>query len=230
MPALASALRQAGVGPVSMMVGSLPITAAARMRARGFSPALRAALVEPTSISAAPSTMPDELPAWCMCSMRSTVVYLRSAVASKPIAPIIAKLGSSLAIASSVALARMVSSSVQHQQAGDVVHRHDALREAALRRAPRRAFWCERSAKASTSARLPAFQRGDQVGADALRHEAELLVDARVHEPGAAVAAHRPAAHALDAAGDHQVFEAARHLGGGQVHRLQARWRRSGSA
>ena len=34
-PALASALREAGAGPVSMIVGSEPETAVARIRARG---------------------------------------------------------------------------------------------------------------------------------------------------------------------------------------------------
>ena len=80
MPALASALRQAGVGPVSMMVGSLPITAAARMRARGFRPAFLPPSWLPMSISAAPSTMPlrvagvvhvvDASPPWCTCAAR----------------------------------------------------------------------------------------------------------------------------------------------------------------
>ncbi len=37
-PALASALRVAGAGPVSMMVGSEPETAAETIRARGVSP------------------------------------------------------------------------------------------------------------------------------------------------------------------------------------------------
>ena len=37
-PALASALREAGAGPVSMMVGSDPLTAAETIRARGVSP------------------------------------------------------------------------------------------------------------------------------------------------------------------------------------------------
>ena len=152
MPALASALRQAGVGPVSMMVGSLPITAAARMRARGFSPAMAPPSFEPTSISAAPSTMPDELPAWCMCSMRSTVVYLRSAVASKPIAPMAAKLGSSRDIASGVALSRIVSSRSSSSRPAisctgtRLFEKCPAARAAA-------AFRCECRAKASMSAR-----------------------------------------------------------------------------
>ena len=38
MPAWASAFLEAGVGAVSMMIGSAPAVAIARMRARGFSP------------------------------------------------------------------------------------------------------------------------------------------------------------------------------------------------
>ena len=106
------------------------------------------------------------------------------------------------------------------QQAGDIVHRHQALREmpggARRGRLPVRV-----QGKGVHVGAVPAFQRGDQVGAHALRHETQLLVDARVHEPCAAVAAHGPAAHALHAAAHHQVLEAAGHLGGGQVHRLQ---------
>ena len=89
-----------------MVVGSLPITAMLRMRARGTRPARRPASAEPISIKAAPSTMPDELPAWCRCVICSTVVHLRSAVAPKPIAPIIAKLGSSRASDASGQLVR----------------------------------------------------------------------------------------------------------------------------
>ena len=121
------------------------MTAAARMRARGFSPARSPPAREPTSISAAPSTMPEELPAWCTWAMRSTVVYLRSAVASKPICPIAANEGWSCASASRLAPGRMVSS------------RSSSIRPAMSRtgtseRAKRpsawaaAARWCERSA------------------------------------------------------------------------------------
>ena len=47
-----------------MMVGSAPLSAAATMRARGFRPWVLPAASEPTSTAAAPSTMPEELPAW----------------------------------------------------------------------------------------------------------------------------------------------------------------------
>ena len=55
-------------------------------------PAFRPASSEPTTTSAAPSTMPEELPAVCTWSIFSTAVYLRSATASKPpMSPIVAK-------------------------------------------------------------------------------------------------------------------------------------------
>ena len=72
MPARFSALRAEPAGPVSMMVGSLPIEANARMRARGLRPAFFAAFLLPTSTAAAPSTMPLELPAVCTWWMTST--------------------------------------------------------------------------------------------------------------------------------------------------------------
>ena len=62
-PALASALRAAGIGPVSMIVGSAPDSAVATMRARGVEPERRPLASLPISTAAAPSTMPDELPA-----------------------------------------------------------------------------------------------------------------------------------------------------------------------
>ena len=46
-----------------MIAGSEPILANALMRARGFMPILAPASLLPISTAAAPSTMPDELPA-----------------------------------------------------------------------------------------------------------------------------------------------------------------------
>jgi hypothetical protein len=46
-----------------MIVGSSPSSAAETMRARGRSPSAAPFSFDPTSTSAAPSTMPDELPA-----------------------------------------------------------------------------------------------------------------------------------------------------------------------
>jgi len=67
-----------------------------------------------------------------------------------------------------------------------------------------------------------AFQRRNQVGADALRHKQRGAVGFRVLRPGAAVGANRHAAHAFNATGDHQVFPARAHLLRGQVHGVQA--------
>ena len=53
-----------GTGPVRLMVGSVPIFAVAFTRARGFRPYFSPNSLLPTSTAAAPSTIPEELPAW----------------------------------------------------------------------------------------------------------------------------------------------------------------------
>ena len=73
-----------GTGPVSMIVGSVPILAVALMRARGFRPWRTPKSREPISTAAAPSTMPEELPAWWTWLIRSRWGYFRIATASKP--------------------------------------------------------------------------------------------------------------------------------------------------
>jgi hypothetical protein len=55
-----------------MITGSEPIAAVARMRARRVTPLARVHASEATTTAAAPSTTPDEFPAWCTCSIRST--------------------------------------------------------------------------------------------------------------------------------------------------------------
>src|SRR5262249_5083279 len=72
------------IGPVSISAGSEPMLAKARILARGLSPAARPASLLPTSTAAAPSTMPDELPAWCTCSTNSISGCACIATASKP--------------------------------------------------------------------------------------------------------------------------------------------------
>ena len=62
-PAFSNALRAAGAGPVNIMVGSAPDNAVATMRARGFKPNFLPTSSLPISIKAAPSTIPEELPA-----------------------------------------------------------------------------------------------------------------------------------------------------------------------
>ena len=111
MPALASALRDAGAGPVSMIVGSAPETAVARTRARGVMPSSSPVSSLPMASSDAPSTIPLELPAVWTWSMRSTQWYFCSATASKPPAsPMVAKDGRSWPSVSTVVSGRMCSS------------------------------------------------------------------------------------------------------------------------
>ena len=62
-PALAKALRAAGAGPVSMIAGSVPTNAVAKTLARGFKFCCCTACSDAIKTSAAPSTIPDELPA-----------------------------------------------------------------------------------------------------------------------------------------------------------------------
>ncbi len=110
MRARASAFFAAGAGPVSMMVGSAPVIAAATTRPRGVRPNSRPFFSLPIRIAAAPSTMPEELPAVWMWRMRSTWGYFCSATASKPILPACSNETGSAASASMVVPGRMVSS------------------------------------------------------------------------------------------------------------------------
>ncbi len=98
-PALASALRAAGPGPISMMMGSVATRAVETTRPRGVRPRSLPTASEPIMTSDAPSTMPLELPGVWTCSIHSTSVYLDRAIASKPIFPSAVKLGLSLASA-----------------------------------------------------------------------------------------------------------------------------------
>ena len=63
MPERASTFLVTSTGPVSMIAGSEPMLAKARIFPRGFKPAFSPASREPINTAAAPSTMPDELPA-----------------------------------------------------------------------------------------------------------------------------------------------------------------------
>ena len=63
MPARASTFFVTSTGPVSMIAGSVPILAKARIRPRAFRPFFAPASRVPISTAAEPSTMPEELPA-----------------------------------------------------------------------------------------------------------------------------------------------------------------------
>ena len=89
-PAFSSALRDAGIGPVPMSAGSTPAVAHETIRASGVTPRLAASAAVISTTAAAPSLMPDALPAVTV--------------------PSFSKAGLSLATASSVVPARMYSS------------------------------------------------------------------------------------------------------------------------
>jgi hypothetical protein len=110
---------------------------------------------------------------------------------------------------------------VQHHEAVLVLHGHHALGEAAL--GPGLAGEALRAQREGVHVLTrEALERGDQVRADALRHEAGVVVGGGVHGPRAAVAAHGDARHGLHAAREDHVLEARAHLLRGQVHGLEA--------
>ena len=65
-------------------------------------------------------------------------------------------------------------------------------------------------------------QRGDQVGADSLRHEVALVRGLRVDRHRAAVGTHRHARHALDAAADGHIGLSGHDLRGSRIHGFQS--------
>ena len=84
IPASRRIFSVAGTGPVSMIVGSVPILQVARMRARGFSPMARPNSALPISKAAAPSTIPLEFPAWWIWLIELRCGYFIIAILSKP--------------------------------------------------------------------------------------------------------------------------------------------------
>src|SRR5256885_13804027 len=62
-PAFFSAAREAGIGPVPMILGSTPAWPHETIRPRTFLPSLAACLALISTTAAAPSLMPDALPA-----------------------------------------------------------------------------------------------------------------------------------------------------------------------
>ena len=111
MPALASAFLEAGAGPVSMIVGSAPETAVARIRARGVRPSSLAGLLVADRDQRGAVDDARELPGVWTWSIFSTQWYFCSATASKPpISPIAANEGLSLPSVSTVVPGRMNSS------------------------------------------------------------------------------------------------------------------------
>ncbi len=130
--------------------------------------------------------------------------------------------GLQLAQALQVAVGSHVLVVVEDEQTVLVTNRHNRFREVAAGPCRGRLLLSAQRVAVDVLAR-EALDGGDQVGADALRHEADPVVGLRVGRPGAAVGAHRDTAHRLDAAGQHQVVPAGAHLLRGGVDGLQAR-------
>ena len=110
----------------------------------------------------------------------------------------------------------------QNRLANGVLHRDDGSVEATFGLRGRGAL-LRGEGKAVHILTLPSSQRGDQVGTDALRHEAGREIRFGVLRPGAAIRTERHARHAFDASGHDHVLPAASDLLRGEVHRLQTR-------
>ena len=222
-PAFSSALRLAGAGPVSMIVGSAPETAVARIRAFGVRPSSSPVFSLPIVSSEAPSTMPEELPGVWTCSIFSIQWYFCSATASKPpISPIAANEGFRPPSVSTVVPGRMNSSWSSTTFSLRSLTGIDRAGEATLGLCRPGALLRAGGVGVDVLA-AELLDRRDQVGADALGDERGVVVGLGVHRPGAAVGAHRDARHRLDAAGEHEVLPAGGDLLRGDVDGLQAR-------
>ncbi len=111
---------------------------------------------------------------------------------------------------------------VENGDAELVLHRHDRLLEAAFLPGARGALLALDRVGVDIVARETVLG-GDQVGADALRREVGFHRDFRVRRPGAAIRAHRHAAHRFDAAADGHVGFAGHHFRCGDVAGFKAR-------
>ena len=205
MPALASALRQAGVGPVSMMVGSRADHRAAHGCARAAcrparSPASsraeqhqRRAVDDARRVARVVHVRDRSRPS-CTCAAR----WRRS-----PSRPSRRTTAPAWPSPPAWRLARIVSSSASiGRPAMSCTGTTDFAKWPAARAAAAR--WCDRSAYASRSSREKPSSVAIRSALMPCGTKPMPLVDARIHEPRAAVRAHRPAAHALDAAGHDQ--------------------------
>ena len=222
-PALASALRAAGIGPVSMIVGSAPDSAAATMRARGLRPRRFAVASLPISTAAAPSTMPEELPAVCTWWMRSTcgIALQRHRVEAHRAHLLERRLERRESFQRGVRLDELVLAEDGRRRCRPAP-RPPSWRSA-LRRAPRRRAAASAARSASICSRAKPSSVAIRSAPMPCGTNASVQVGVRVERPGAAVGAHRHARHRLDAAGDDQVLPARAHLLRRDVHRLEAR-------
>ena len=194
------------MGPVSIRTGSLPTTAVATTRARGRRPRRAATSGEVTVTAAAPSTMPEELPAWMTPSSR--------------------KLGLSPESTSTVVPGRMCSSSPKrHRLAVRTGHRHrDDLPAEPSRLARRSRLGLRGSAELVELAAGQLPLAGDELGGEALGHQVREA--GRQPRRGRAVTAgevraHRDAGHRLHSAGQPELDLPGHHRLGHVDHRAE---------
>ena len=180
-PALASALRAAGAGPVSMMVGSAPETAAATMRARGVSPS--AAPASSVPIDDQRGAVDDAGGVAGVCargrSARPSGTSAAPPRRSRPCSPIVGERRLERGQRLDGGAGPDVLVAVEDDQAVAVADRHDGAVEVAVGPGLGGALLRLGGVRVDVVAG-EALEGGDQVGADALRHEA----GARSWSPG----------------------------------------------
>ena len=179
-PALASALRLAGAGPVSMIVGSAPETAVAMIRARGVRPrslptcslpmAIERGAVDDAGAVAGVVDVVDPLDPVVLLQRHGVEAGLVADAGEGRLQP-------GQALDGRLGLDELVV--VEHGHAVDVLDRHDRAGEAAVGPGLRGAVVGLDGEGVDVLAG-EALDGGDQVGADALRHER----GARTRSPG----------------------------------------------
>ena len=110
---------------------------------------------------------------------------------------------------------------IENQNAVLIGHRHQRFVERAIGPCTR-GFLLRTQGERINISPGKAFQRGNQVGTDALRNEMGVHIGRRVHGPSATVGAHRNARHRLDATRYDQVFKTGAHFHRRQVDCFQA--------
>ena len=213
-----------------MMTGSVPATAVITMRARGVRPCAAAYSGEVTSTADAPSTTPEELPAWWTwrISSRCGVGQQRRLVDGELLVPHGRRRPSWRSSgAASPGRRRWCRGGGTPRGRGPGVpssqqDRHERLVEAALGDGGLGPVLAVDGQLVALLAAEP-LDGGDQVGRDALGHHVVLVAEVVVVGGEAVDVERRRPGHGLDAAADDQVLEAGQDAHGGEVHGLLAR-------
>ena len=222
MPARASSFFVTSTGPVSMIAGSEPILAKARMRARGLKPRLA-----PASLRADQHRRRAVDDARGIAGVVDVVDALDLGMGlnrHRVEAALLAHHRERRLQARQrlhVGLGPHVLVAVEQGQAVDVLDRRDRVLEPALVPGRGRALLRLHGVGVDVVAREAVFG-GDEIGRDALRHEIGRNGDGGIDRPGAARGADADAAHRFDAAADGQVVLARHDLRGGEIDAVEA--------